>query len=61
MVVFFLVDAVVLAAVDFLVAEVECVLAGAVEVSFLWAQEMKNATVARAVIEKRTDFFIGWS
>ena len=67
--VFFLVDVAELVAIGFLLAEVacvlevECVLVGVVEVDmlscFLWAQETKNAIVAMAVMEKRTDFFIG--
>ena len=42
---------------DFLVVDAECVVTGVV-VSFLWAQETKNATLKRTVIIKRTDFFI---
>ena len=42
---------------DFLVVDAECVVTGVV-VSFLWAQETKNATLKRTVIITRTDFFI---
>jgi hypothetical protein len=65
--VFFLVDAVVdaalvvadfLAVVDvFLVVEVAFVVVGVV-VSFFEAQETKNATLKRTVMIARTDFFI---
>ena len=63
-VVFFFVD-VVLAAVDFLVpaapflvVEAAVVLVVVVAVSFLLAQETKNATAIRTISELRTDFFI---